>query len=189
VAEDQLAFFDMPPPAQPAMMTSAVIVADWRFELKRIWDESLPMLVVCMLNPSTADANKNDPTILTLIHFAKLWGYGGLWVVNLFAYRSSSPAEMMANNPVETYGEDGNQPYLLDAIGYAKAHGRSVLVAWGNHGSHCGADRDFTKDALQRGVDLVCLGTTLSGHPKHPLARGKHRVPRDQQPIIWRSAA
>jgi hypothetical protein len=186
--EEQLAFFDMPPAAAAAIKGTAVIIGNYRYELRRVWDESLPLLVVCMLNPSTADADRNDPTILTLIHFGKLWGFGGLYVVNLFALRTSSPAEMMTEGELTAMG-DSNKGFLFDAIGYAKQHGRSILAAWGNNGSHHAADEWFAKQAIARGVDLVCLGTTESGQPKHPLARGKHRIPRDQQPIVWRSAA
>ncbi len=80
-----------------AMTMNAVISAcgTWRYELRRIWDDNLPLLVICMLNPSRADATINDPTVLNLIHFARLWGYGGILIVNLFAFRSSSPDEMM----------------------------------------------------------------------------------------------
>lgn len=184
----QLAMFDLPAPAEREMMTSAVIFGPWRYELKRIWDATKPLLVVCMLNPSTADAEKNDPTILTLIHFAKLWGYGGIWVVNLFALRTSSPAEMMRQPLGQALGAD-NAAYVIDAIGYARDNGKSLLAAWGNHGTHHRMDEWLEAEAHLRLVDLICLGTTLSGQPKHPLARGKHRIPRDQQPIIWRSAA
>jgi hypothetical protein len=188
MAEEQLAFFDMPPPAQPPMQMTAVIIGDCRYELRRIWDESLPLLVVCMLNPSTADHEKNDPTILTLIHFAKLWGFGGLYVVNLHGLRTPSPAEMMRSGPQLAIG-DSNKGFLIDAIGYAKQHGRSILAAWGNHGGCFGMDEWFVRECGHRGVDLVCLGTTDSGQPKHPMARGHHRIPRDQQPLLWKSAA
>jgi hypothetical protein len=188
VPEEQYAFFDMPAPAERPMMMTAVIVDCWRYELKRIWDDTLPLLVVCMLNPSNADHERNDPTILTLIHFAKLWGYGGIWVVNLFAFRASSPAEMMKEDYFDAVGPL-NHGYHSDAISYAKANGRSALAAWGNDGTHYDAGAYFSAFAKTAGVDLVCLGTTQSGQPKHPLARGLHRIPRDQQPIVWKSAA
>ena len=83
---------------KPEMRKSAVISACgiYRIELRRIWDDAKPVLIVCMLNPSRADDQRNDPTVLALIHFASLWGYGGILIINLFSYRSSSPAEMMA---------------------------------------------------------------------------------------------
>jgi hypothetical protein len=154
----------------------------YRYELRRIWDDKLPLLVVCMLNPSTADHQSNDPTILTLIHFAKLWGYGGLLIVNLFAFRSSSPAAMFkAEDPIGLRNGD----YLHLAILYARDNGARMLAAWGNDGN----ERAFwtIERALNLGVELISLGTTQSGAPKHPMARGLHRIARDQQPIVWRS--
>lgn len=168
------------------MEMSAVITGPddcYRTELRRVWNRDLPLLVVCMLNPSTADHRKNDPTILTLIHFARLWGYGGVLVVNLFAFRASEPAAMMkASDP---FGP--NAATIEAAMAYARANRGRLLVAWGNDGAFEGRDEWFSNRALQvYGLTLICLGRTLSGHPKHPLARGKHRIPRDQQPVVWR---
>lgn len=186
MSSPQLALFDMPAPKRPEMMRSAIIMGEYRLELRRVWDEELALLVVCMLNPSTADSEQDDMTILALIHFAQLWGFGGLLIVNLCSYRTPYPGEMeKAADPVGPY----NDNFLAEALGYARDHGRMALAAWGNGGEFMGRDKVFVEMAKQRGVDLVCLGTTQSGQPKHPLARGKHRIPRDQQPIIWRSAA
>lgn len=169
------------------MTSTAIIVDCYRYELRRIWDDSLPLLVVCMLNPSTADHEKNDPTVLALIHFGKLWGYGGLLIVNLCAFRSSSPAEMMAQGR-KAFGPD-NDNYIKSAIEYSAANGGKMLAAWGNDGHSGGFYTYVALLAREARVDLVCLGTTNSGQPKHPMARGKHRIPRDQAPIVWRAAA
>lgn len=154
----------------------------YRTELRRIWDASLPLLPVCMLNPSTADAQVDDPTILTLIHFARRWGYGGLLIVNLADFRASKPTDMFAADyPCST--ENARHQYL--ALAYAKENRKEVLVAWGNHGATYGADRLFVDTAKSLGVRTICLGLTLSGAPKHPMARGRHRIPRDQHPLPW----
>lgn len=176
------------------MVRSAVLGGPgdcWRLELRRIWDEGKPLLVVCMLNPSDADAERDDPTILVLIWFATLWGYGGLLVVNLFAFRTSRPAELFS--ALERGGDVvGRQTgaYIEDALTYAEQHGGKVLVAWGNGGGDSdGRDDWFVSRARSaHKCDLICLGTTRSQMPKHPMARGKHRIPRDQQPILWRAA-
>ena len=169
-----------------AMTMNAVISAcgTWRYELRRIWDDNLPLLVICMLNPSRADATINDPTVLNLIHFARLWGYGGILIVNLFAFRSSSPDEMMKAD--HSFGPQ-NAQHLADAMEYARDHGGKLLVAWGNGGDHEDRAEWFCSRAMGAyGLTLICLGTTRSWKPKHPMARGKHRIPRDQQPIIYR---
>lgn len=155
----------------------------YRYELRRIWDFGKPMLVVCMLNPSTADAEKNDPTITTLIHFARLWGYGGILVVNLCAFRASKPRNMWAAK--DPAGPD-NHDYLRAALRYASENGGRALAAWGAV-QHVAAS--FLREAEIWQVELDCLGTTQEGNPKHPAARGVHRIPRDQQPILWRGFA
>lgn len=159
----------------------------YRTELRRVWNRDLPLLVVCMLNPSTADHRKNDPTILALIHFAKLWGYGGLLIVNLFAYRSPSPKEMMAY--CDPFGGRQNADAIASAMAYAQDNGGRLLAAWGNGGDFEDRAEWFCNRALQvYRLTLICLGTTKDWKPKHPMARGKHRIPRDQQPINWRAA-
>jgi hypothetical protein len=168
------------------MERTAVIEGEYRYELRRIWDRARPLLVVCMLNPSTANAEVDDPTILTLVHFAKAWGYGGLLIVNLFAYRSPTPKALLdAAYPVGPR----NDGAIDDALHYAQHHGAKMLVAWGNaHTAHPRAmDRiKLVLDlAAQHGVNFLCLGTTISEQPKHPMARGVHRIPRDQQPVAW----
>lgn len=170
----------------PAIVKSAVIsdCGVYRVELRRIWDDTLPLLVVCMLNPSRADAEVDDPTVLTLIHFGKLWGYGGLLIVNLYAFRASHPKEMFAAGAAAVGPE--NEKYLAKAVLYARENGGKLLVAWGNDGN----DRAiwFSGWARAQGVELICLGITQSGAPKHPMARGIHRIPRDQRPILWEGA-
>lgn len=159
----------------------------YRYWLEREWDTALPKLVVCMLNPSTADAAVDDPTLLTLIHFGRLWGYGGLAVVNLYGWRSPHPSVMKsaAARLDEVNLRRGREAMLVAAT----MGDRRLLVAWGNDGDFEGQATRFADCAADLiGVDLICLGTTLSGAPKHPMARGRSRIPRDQQPIIWRKA-
>lgn len=155
----------------------------WRWWLTRQWDATLPRLVVCMLNPSDADASRNDPTILTLIKFAKRWGFGGLFVINQNAFRSPHPTVMLAQ-PVAVRLGPKNQSTWVDALMYARSAGGWVLAAWGNGGDNQG---DFVHTAEMLGVPLKCMGVTQNGSPKHPLARGLHRIPDDQVPLTWPS--
>lgn len=159
----------------------------YRDTLRRIWDDTKPMLVVCMLNPSTADHMIDDPTVQALMHFARQWGYGGLLVVNLYNWRSPSPAAMR-RAPARM--GPSNHRATEDALVYAGDHDRPVLVAWGNHGDFEGAAGRFVERAVGHyQLPLICLGTTASGAPKHPMARGLHRIPRNQQPLPWQYRA
>lgn len=158
----------------------------WRYTLLRQWDPELLVLPVVMVNPSTADHEVNDPTILTLIARAKFWGYGGILVVNLLALRSSTQ-DALLKHPDPTGPE--NPDYVSQVMEYAKNNEQWVLVAWGNGGdivlpgSHWSEAQIFLDRFEQDGIEFRCLGKTSSGAPKHPLARGKHRVPNDFQPV------
>lgn len=82
------------------MKKHAVISSDgkYRYQLLRKWDDRLPLILFIMLNPSTADADIDDPTIRRCIEFAKSWGFGGLMVGNLYAYRATDPKQLK-NSP------------------------------------------------------------------------------------------
>ena len=133
----------------------------WRYRLLRIWDHTAGLLAVMGLNPSTADEVDNDPTVRRWIGFARAWGYGGIIVVNMFAWRSTNPSALLTvDDPV---GQDNDE-----AILGAAAEAREVLVCWGAWGDRFRA-RVERVGRLLSDLDLVCLGTTKSGQPLHPL--------------------
>jgi hypothetical protein len=172
--------------AEVAIRKTAVLSdrGTYRYRLTRQWDLGKAMLPVCMLNPSTADADKDDPTIKALMRFADNWGYGGITVINLFAVRTSKPQEMKRHE--WPHGAD-NRMHIEQVLSTARHTSTPVLAAWGNDGAHWSRqDEEFCRIAKAAMVDLVCLGLTAGGFPKHPLARGKHRIPADQKPIMWR---
>ena len=134
----------------------------YRYSLMREWSE-LRRVVFVMLNPSTADEATDDPTIRRCISFAKKWNYGGIEVVNLFAYCASDP-KLLAGI-VDPIGRDNNE-YIVQAINEAGL----VVAAWGAHRSAVtrGAEvKAILK--LHAGEILRCLGKTKSGAPRHPL--------------------
>jgi hypothetical protein len=154
-----------------------------RFWLVRIWDRSKPLLVVCMFNPSDADDEKNDPTISALIHFATMWNYGGLLVINLHSHVSSQPSAIrrLRADKIETCPEPNIRAWF-HAIDYAGERGLPILAAWGNLGD---SEMIARIHVLLGDHPTICLGTTQDGRPKHPMARGLHRIPRDQQPVLF----
>jgi hypothetical protein len=159
-----------------------------RYWLWRIWDRSLPLLVVCMFNPSTANERDDDPTVTRLCGWARRWGYGGILIVNLHSLRSSDPVTIKLRGQIDGGATWG--PAQAIALGHAidiAAQQRSpILAAWGALADP--ADVEPFRQAAQ-GVELICLGRTANGSPTHPMARGKHRVPDDQQPIAFELAA
>lgn len=137
----------------------------YRYWLARTWDAGTRALPIIMLNPSTADAAIDDPTIRRCVAFAKREGFGGIRVMNLFAFRATSPKDMLAaGNP---YGPD-NEDHLLQLIVDARNANTPILCAWGAHGIHGMAKRLQAYAQVNR-ARLVCLGKTNGGHPRHPL--------------------
>ena len=138
----------------------------YRYWLSREWDDSEgKTLGFIMLNPSTADAVKNDPTVERCMRRAKMLGYGGFVVVNLFAYRATDPKDMLScQDPV---GPENNT-YIIRA-----AHECEKLVcAWGVHGRHqdrCYQVMGFLEPFAEK---IHCLGETKEGFPRHPLYTG-----------------
>lgn len=141
----------------------------YRYRLWRRWDRSRPVVAFVMLNPSTADARRDDPTIRRCIGFARAWGFGGVDVVNLFAYRATDPRDLLrVADPVGPRNWRHIQRAVLGAA--------LVVAAWGAHPS--AARR--VPISLPR---ARCLGLTRTGQPRHPLY-----LRRDARPVPVRSA-
>lgn len=132
----------------------------YRYTLKRVWDETLPMLGFIMLNPSTADSEINDPTISRCIQIAKHNGFGSICVTNLYAYRSTDPYQMLKLGLQEAQGHD-NEQHIVNIINSAD----KIIVAWGSHGS---LGTLQVRECLQN-VTVYCLKINKNGSPKHPL--------------------
>ncbi|MCR6673257.1 DUF1643 domain-containing protein [Devosia ginsengisoli] len=142
----------------------------YRYALWRIWDRHLPRLPVCMLNPSTADGHRDDATIRRLIAFAKREGYGGIIVVNLFAFRATEPTSLRGRHYDLIVGPRNNA-----AIEAAIPEGSVVLCGWGAFDGMQRNGRGQTRSADFMGylahveARPLCLGRTAGGSPRHPL--------------------
>jgi len=103
----------------------------YRYRLSQIWDEGKAPLYWLMLNPSTADELKNDPTVERCERRARMWGYGGSVVFNIFAYRATDPQDMRAHkDPVGPDNDDWIRRLAQDS------HNVDVVGGWGEHGAH-----------------------------------------------------
>ena len=161
---------------------------DHRYWLWRIWARDLPLLVICMFNPSTADARKDDPTVMRLCGWARRWGYGGILIVNLHSLRSPDPQLIHLRKMMDRSSTWGPAQHaaLGWAIDLAAQQGSPILAAWGAL-AEAGDVEPFRQAA--QGIELICLGRTANGSPTHPMARGRARVPDDQQPVAFELAA
>lgn len=148
---------------EPAFYRNAVIsdCGHYRYRLERRWSDAPPLPFV-MLNPSTADAMEDDPTIRRCMGFARREGAGGIVVANLYAYRATKPEEMM--RAAAPLGAD-NVEVLGNVAIEAVAAGQSIVCAWGANCKGESAIRIFK----HAGARLVCLGKTKDGSPRHPL--------------------
>lgn len=141
----------------------------YRYTLTRVWDATRPRCLFILLNPSTADAERDDPTNRRGITFAMDWGYGACVFCNLFAFRTPYPGLMKAM--VDPVGPD-NDRWIL------KEHARAdiTIAAWGTHGAHRARDLEVL-DLLPA---MHHLGLTKHGHPKHILY-----LPKTLTPQAW----
>jgi len=144
----------------------------YRYWLSRVWDASRPCGAWVMLNPSTADASVDDPTIRRIVGFSQTWGWGGARVYNLFALRSPKPEALKAHpSPIGT----DNDSHLRSI-----PNGVPVIAAWGQWGDYLDRAAQVRRMIAAAGLDLSCLGLNKDGTPKHPLY-----VPGDVRPAPY----
>lgn len=147
----------------------------YRYSLTRTWDESRERVLFVGLNPSTADENRDDPTLRRCIGFAKRWGYGGLILVNLFAFRATDPSELLST--ADPVGPENDA-----AIASALKLVNQTIVAWGTKGELLNRDIEILKQISQP----YCLGKSKNGFPRHPLYMRKslrpkkYRIPKNR---------
>lgn len=145
----------------------------YRYALTRTWAPAAGAVCFVMLNPSTADASEDDPTIRRCIGFARAWGFGRLEVVNLFAWRATDPAAL--RGVADPVGPE-NDGHIMRAARGAKL----VIAAWGAHGALLERGEEV-RAMLARRFVVHHLGLTKEGHPRHPLY-----LRADLQPEAWR---
>lgn len=178
-----------------------------RYWLKRAWGAGGHICWV-MCNPSDADASKDDPTMLRVMEFSASWGFGSCTVINPIPFVSSTPAAAIAwarrAMQVASCAADRSpeRDEWLSNIYHCERQMREAqahVAAWGNNlpqeiwrawlqevaeAADGGCGGGMREDDGPP-IEWLCVGTTQSGAPKHPLARGKHRVPAGAQPIGW----
>ena len=134
----------------------------WRYLLWRRWDSARPVANFLMLNPSTADEVKLDPTCARARDYAERWGYGALVVTNIFAFRNTDPNRMKAVADPVGPGNDA-------AIVRAAREAGIVVCAWGNHGGFLGRSTQVLEKLKANGIRLHAWRVNAGGEPAHPL--------------------
>lgn len=144
----------------------------YRYGLTRQWGPQGMVLFIC-LNPSTADAIMDDPTVRRCIAFARAWGYGGLYVLNLFAFRSTDPKALRrTSDPIGPQNDHALSTYAE----FSSLH----VAGWGVHGDLLGRGNAVKELLVAQGYRLHHLGLTQGGCPRHPLYLAK-----STKPEVW----
>ena len=153
----------------------------YRYELRRVWDDRLPPYVSGMLNPSTADHEVDDPTVIRNWRRADALGYGSLIVWDLGAGRATEPTVWLKmDDPI---GPE-NDAHIRRVLTECRDRDGIAVVGWGALGGVRSRDIIVSKIAREVGVTFKCLGMTKFGQPKHPLY-----IANAQALVEWRRAA
>lgn len=137
----------------------------YRFKLWRIWNDSKPLCLFIMHNPSKADANIDDPTIRRCISFAASWGFGGIYIGNLSPYRATNPRDMKNLSFFELCPIE-NISHINEMVKKCQLH----VFAYGNP-----VLPDLKPEIW--GECWHCLKLTKDGNPGHPLYLKKYLKP------------
>ena len=129
----------------------------YRWKLWRIWDDEKPKILWIMHNPSTADAENDDPTIRRIINFSKSWGFGGLYVGNIYPFRATNPNDLKPLSLIEACPIDN-----IQHVSEMRKKCTMTILAYGNPvlkiAGHICIDESFHY-----------LKLTKDGNPCHPL--------------------
>lgn len=146
----------------------------YRSLLWRIWDTNLPLLCVCLLNPSIASEEASDPTISRQAERARRMVFGGLLVVNAFDLVATDPNDMKRHpKPLS----DENDGAILAACQRAVNSGGMVICGWGGN---CTQARHNELVRLLHGIPLHALKVNADGSPQHPLY-----LSYNLKPVSW----
>lgn len=130
----------------------------YRYKLWRVWNKELPLVMCIGLNPSNANADQDDPTINNLRSMLTTLGYGGFYMMNLFAWISSKPKDLLTcENPL---GENDNKLKEVEVLC------GEVIVCWGAFKEA----KDRIAQVLPKYPNAKCFGKNKNGTPMHPLA-------------------
>lgn len=143
----------------------------YRYSLEIWWGDFFgPRLNFLMLNPSTADEVSNDPTVERCERRARMWGYSGVIITNLFAYRATDPQELYKLDKFEALGNKFRGHYTNnDHILSVACKSEATIVGWGQHGKLHGRQDEVKKFMSDIGMPLYYLKINSDGTPTHPL--------------------
>lgn len=129
----------------------------YRYALWRVWDEMKPLVMFIGLNPSTANADTDDPTIQSVTRISKHNGYGGFYMMNLYGIISPDPNVLKV--------VDDPMGHNIEWLAEIQTRCSSVVFAWGNFKEA----KEVSRQHIFYYDGALCIGQNKNGTPKHPL--------------------
>ncbi|MEM1218258.1 MAG: DUF1643 domain-containing protein [Bacteroidota bacterium] len=158
----------------PASFTRSVEISycgKYRYMLGRTWDDQKDRLMYVGLNPSTADALQEDPTIRKCLHFAHQEGFGGFDILNIYAYRTPHPKELFKmQDPIGPKNSSFLKKYM--------ERSSKVVLMWGTEAHQHEAVQAFLTN---HSGPWYCFGENKDGSPRHVLYIAGHERIRELQ--------
>jgi hypothetical protein len=184
--------FALTPPPEPKGPRPRIIGSDALFEngMRFCLTRTLgpgKAVAFCGCNPSVAGHVKNDPTILREAVFTRSWGYGRFYKVNVYPFPAAKMKDLHAWLRGDREAVERAWKRNIELVSYMLIGADFFVACWGNLVEPEVAAR-FIADLdarMARPIQWHCIGTTNSGAPTHPMARGRHRVPDDVKPVRW----
>lgn len=146
----------------------------WRYVLYRRFSQEVRRIVTfCLLNPSTATANVNDPTIKRCIEYSKLWGFDLMYIANIFAFRSTDPKNLKGHLPEYVIGPHNDRFLRGMAL-----KSEFVVAGWGKDGKLYGRGKQVIDMLTAINCNVMALHVNGDGTPGHPLYLKGDLVPK-----------
>lgn len=153
----------------------------YRYALTRRLGLGERIVLFVGLNPSTATAEQDDPTIRRCVGFARRWGYDWYYMGNIMAFRSTDPRGLPADS-AEAVG-----PENRDALEAMAEQADLIVAAWGSN--RLGPEAQAIADWILSLPKTHCLGVNKNGSPKHPLyLRQDTTLCRVASPVLVQAA-
>lgn len=149
-------------------MEKTAIISDcgtFRYRLGRRWGLG-PALLFIMLNPSIADADVDDKAITKCIGFAKRFGFSAIEVINVFAFRATSPRVLKTSG---WRAGPMNAHYVARATAETVRDGGKIVLAWGADARGRWEASELINDLVRRDIPMYALRVLADGIPSHPV--------------------
>lgn len=150
-------------------LAGAELEGPYRYRLWRVWDPEKDRLLGVLLNPSVAGAtwDAGDTTVSKFVGFGRRLGFGGIEIVNLYAFRTTHPRVLLS--AIQEFGE----PYAIgpkndETIIAACERSKTVIAAWGSQPFFKDRTEAMKKLLREHHPNVLCLGRTADGQPRHP---------------------